>query len=148
MNLTIQIKGGKEAQAKFQKLGQRLFIFTAAMDDIGNKLEDYYSNAAFLSQGGVYGNKWKRLQHATVVDKAKHYSGRPPEFRTGKMQSGFRHTSTSSSVKIYNRMPYFKYQQLGTSRLPARQMIGVNSEVMKMIRDIIEKDVNKKLRSV
>jgi hypothetical protein len=148
MQISIKIAGGSAVKIKLQKLGQKLYIMDEAMRTIGQSLDDYYAGEAFLSQGGVYSAKWPRLSPGTSLQKAKHYAGRPPEVRTGKMISGFRFVATSRSVRVYNRMPYFQYQQEGTRRLPAREMIGVNRPVMNMIKDIIEKDVNSKLKAV
>lgn len=146
MQISITISGGPNLKQKLHKLGLQLMMFDAAMETIGQQLSQYYGNEAFLSQGGVFGQKWDRLRLATDIYKSRHYAGRPPEVRTGKMMSGFRYEATSTSVRVYNRMPYFAYQDLGTKRLPARQMIGVNKPVMNMIKDVIEKDVNRKLR--
>lgn len=147
MQITVTITGDKETRRKLQKLGQSLLMFDMAMRDIGEKLSDYYGNEAFLSQGGAFNSVWPRLQARTSRFKSSHYSGRPPEVRTGKMMAGFRYTAQTRSVRVYNRMPYFEYQNSGTSRLPARQMIGKNKVVEQMVKDIIQKDIDRKIQA-
>lgn len=148
MQISIQITGTQEVIAKINKLGLKLLMFDQAMTTIGEDLTAYYSGQAFLSQGGVYGNVWQRLAASTNLFKSKHYAGAPPEVETGKMMAGFRYKADSKSVFVYNRMPYFGYQQLGTSRMPARQLIGVNKTITTMIGDVIKKDIERKLRSL
>lgn len=146
MQITLTIKGLDTTTNKLTKLGLKLMMFDAAMGTIGEKLAKYYANEALLSQGSVFGAKWQRLMAATTKYKSKHYAGAPPEVRTGALQGNFDYEASSKEVHIFNKSKYFEFQNSGTSRLPARQMIGVNKPVNDMIVDVIQADIDQKLR--
>lgn len=146
MNISIHIDGISQVEAKLRRLGPGLSQLDEAMRQIGEYMATYFGNEAFASQGQVFGATWPRLNMQYSIWKAKHFPGRRPEERTGRMRSSFAFSSGSSSVNIGNNAPYFKFQQGGTSRgLPARPMMGANVMNKRMISDILHEEIRKKL---
>lgn len=148
MNIQIQITGVSEINEKLNRLGMGLYKMDNAMRQIGQYLAMYYANEAFASQGQVFGSSWPRLSQKYSVWKAKHFPGRGMEELTGEMRASFGFEAGSSSVRIYNTSDHFAYNQLGTSRMPARPMMGFSAANKMMIKNIITEDIKKKLASV
>lgn len=148
MQVSIRITGTKEVQRKLRKLGPNLHNLRGAMEDIGDQAADYYANQGFNSQGGVFGSPWRRLKPATLLRKAKRYPGRPPLVATGAMRDSFTYVAGSQQVLIGNKADYFKYHQSTAprTRLPRRQMMGINSPISRMVKSTIENEIRKKIR--
>jgi phage gpG-like protein len=146
LSVQVNITGGDEIKDKLDKLGQSLYMFEAAMDSIGQSLVTYYSTLPFNSQGGVYDNVWPALSEAYALWKAKHL-GTPILVAddTPHMQDSFTYQADQTSVTVGNSADYFEYLQLGTNRMPQRQMIGVNDDVRGLINDIINSDIQAKI---
>ena len=151
MQISIEIRGGREVNAKIKRLGASLMDFTNAMRLIGQRSAKYFSNEAFLSQGGVYGRVWPRLSAKTMVAKARLYPQNinRPLVASGKMKDSFVYTYSKSGTIITNTSPQYKYHQstLPRRKIPRRQMAGINDPIKQIVRGIIQDDIKKKLRS-
>lgn len=123
--------------------------FSKPLKEIGDELVSYYGGQVFASQGGVYGTPWAQLSPSTQAYKAKHYVAYAaiPLIATGKMRNSFRSTPSARQLVIDNTAPYFDYHQSNAprTRLPRRQMLGVNDDVKSIIKQIITRDLNGKL---
>lgn len=119
------------------------------MNKIGDEAARYFANQGFSSQGGVFGARWSPLAKRTIVQKSKRFPGKSPLVRTGKMRDSFTYSASSRQVVIGNKMDYFKYHQstLPRTKLPRRQMMGVNGPVRKMVQDIISDEIKLKIRN-
>lgn len=151
MQISITIRGGAKVQAKLKRLGASLMDFTTAMRIIGERAAKYYANEGFASQGGVYGRVWPRLSAKTIVAKSKLYPQyvNVPLVASGKMKNSFVFSSNKNSAIITNSAPYYKYHQstLPRRKLPRRQMAGINDPIKQIIRNVLQDDIKKKLRS-
>lgn len=151
LQVSVRITGTQATIDKLRRLDASLLNFSSAMNEIGTDLKGYFSGQVFASQGGALGVKWPTLAASTVLYKRKHYPqyATTPLIRTGAMQKSFYSKSTSTSVTVGNNVPgdYFKYHQLGTSRMPRRQMIGISDDVQTIVRNVIQADISKKLES-
>ena len=149
LSLQITITGDKRLDTKLKRLGSALFENRESMHDIGKQAATYYANQGFNSQGGVFGTKWQRLSPKYALIKAKLYPGRPPLVATGTMQNNFTFAAGSNQVVIENKSPQFKYHQSTAprSKMPRRASMGVNAPIKKIVRDIITRDVQNKIRN-
>lgn len=152
MEISVQITGDTQLIAKFKRLGVDLKDYTSVMKDIGQALSKYYSGPAFLSMGGVFGAKWPSLSPSYQIYKANHFRTFANSILvrgagTDSMQNEFEYVATKDAVVIGNRAPYFKYHQssLPRTKIPRRQMMGVNSEVRSTVVKLLQADINKKL---
>ena len=71
-----------------------------------------------------------------------------PLVATGAMRNSFRRTATTLGVLIDNKQPYFPYHQLGTRKMPQRRILGVNEEVVGIVRHTIEADIMRKVNEL
>lgn len=148
MNITVQITGAQEIEAKLNRLGAGLYQLDSSMRQIGQYLAKYFSSEAFASQGQVFGSTWQRLSPRYSIWKAKHFPGRPPLVQTGEMENSFYYEAGSSSVVIGNRSEKFAWHQLGTSRgIPARPMEGINDTNKRMIGTILSAEIRAKIEA-
>lgn len=85
-------------------------------------LEEIDSN--FDKKGTVFGAKWKRRKHIY-----KH----PALNKTGTMKGNFISKVAATRVVIKNKTPYFKFHQLGTSKMAARKMWGMTETQSRII---------------
>lgn len=88
-------------------------------------LEEIDSN--FDKKGTVFGRRWKRRKRTY-----RH----PILNKTGAMKENFISNVDSTKVVIKNKTPYFKFHQLGTSKMATRKMWGITETHS---RDIIQK---------
>lgn len=150
MNISITVRGDKEVKAKLRRLGASIYDMKRAMQLIGRDVGNYFSTQGFASQGGVFGSPWRQLNRRYAIRKAAEYPGRPPLVKTGEMKNSFEFEPGTNSVIIGNSSTHFKYHQstLPRTRLPRRQMMGINEPVKRIIRQHIQDEVRRKIASV
>lgn len=149
MQVSVTVTGDKEVITKLRSLGSKLLDFSVAFAVLGRELTDYYEGKVFSSQGGALGEPWARLSPAYAARKGKMYPGRGTLVATGQMQRSFTTRVTPSTLIIGNDAPYFKYHQSTEERnvIPRRAMLGVNSEVKSIVKQIIEQDISTKIQA-
>lgn len=145
--ITIEVVGDKRIQERLKRLGSGMYQLDNAFRQIGQYLATYFGNEGFASQGSVFGLSWNRLNPTYSIWKSKHFPGRGPLVRTGKMQDSFTFHSGSQGVAITNTAPYFKYHQSQSARskLPRRSMMGVNDRNKAMVAKLIREEIRLKL---
>lgn len=142
MNISVTVTGDKELMAKLDRLDLALHNWSKPLTTIGDDLIRYYRDTVFNSMGGVLGAPWAKLAPSTVAAKAKHYRqySAVPLMATGQMRDSFRAEATKNALAITNEMPYFVYHQSSAprTRLPRRQMMGINPDLKSLIQKIIK----------
>lgn len=168
MQITVHVTGLDTAIEHNAALQASLLDFKDAMVGVGEALTKYYSDAPFVTNGEVFGTRWKALKATTVAGKTRHagslmagVSGASPLVRSGALKAGFRYEAASMHVFIDNKVEYWKYHQTGTGakgdgtvpgvgrgkNLPMRRTIGVNEEVKGIIQAIIGAQVDEKIKA-
>lgn len=152
LNVDVQISGDEQLIAKLIKLDAVISDFSGALKLIGEDLLKYYQDTVFNSMGGVYGTPWMKLAPSTIAQKTKHYRqyAAVPLVASGQMRDSFQAEATPHALKIENTAPYFVYHQSTAprSKLPRRQMLGINNQVRSIIRNVIEADIRQKIRTL
>jgi hypothetical protein len=151
LKMEVHITGLNEQVARLRGLNVALLNNTVALAAAGKAVALYFSNDVFATQGGALGVTWPTLATSTIKQKAKHfpqYQG-TPLIRTGKMKSmdSFKIEASPTEVKITNTAPYFKYHQSSAPRtkLPRRQVMGVNEQVRVIVREVVAADIKTKV---
>lgn len=152
MQINVTITGDRELTAKLDRLEIALQDWSNPLKAIGEDLIRYYSDTVFNSMGGALGHPWARLAPSTVAFKSKHYRqyAAVPLMATGDMRESFTAENTNNTLRINNTAPYFVYHQSNAprTRLPRRQMMGINTELKTMITKLIKEDVMMKVRAL
>lgn len=101
----------------------------------------------FDTEGGTLNKKWKKLAASTLRQKAAAGFGSKGILeRTGRLRSGFKKKVRKFSVRVSNPVEYFKFHQLGSSKLPKRVMISETENIKQDIVEIFRKDIHKILQ--
>jgi phage gpG-like protein len=149
VSVSVNISGDTATIDKINALKESLENFSQAFKTLGAELVSYASNQVFSTQGGVYGTPWKSLAASTQAYKVKHYRqyASLPLIATGLMKNSFDFLATPNTLTIGNTAPYFVYHQSSAPRtkLPRREMLGVNVDVESIIKQVIDADIRDKL---
>lgn len=107
-----------------------------------NKVESYmddFIDSTFMSQGVNLAGNWKALAKSTVQGRSRRgYGAGNILINTGKLKSSVKkQSSTNSEMRFGSKVPYYKYHQLGTRKMPQRQILGINNEIRNKMRDYL-----------
>lgn len=175
MQISITVTGLDGVEERLKKLGLSLHNFAPALESLGAQLIRFYSDTVFSSSGTALGSRWRPLSESTEIEKNGKWPGRGILERTGAMKLGFYSEITPETLFVSNKVPYFRFHQLGTGigttgssitrsigslarahsigghgrgrNLPARPMIGVNARVEAIIKKTIQADIKAKIES-
>lgn len=103
----------------------------------------------FGSEGETITGKWKELQQKTIKQRiAAGYGPGPILTASGKLRKSVKQEKlTPTELRIGSKNAYFKYHQLGTSKMPQRQILGHSREMTDKVVDIAQKYVTNLLRN-
>lgn len=148
LSITIKIKGDQEVMHKVHKLGDNLLKLKPAMEVIGKNARNYYATTGITDRGRPWKQEWRDYSKNYKVWKEKHYPGRPMMVLKGNLERSFDFDANETSVRIFNKAPYFKYHQSSATRykLPRRQMMGINNPIRRMVSDAIRDEISRKIR--
>ncbi len=90
------------------------------------------ADETFKTRGKNLGQPWQSLKIATIKSKLRVGKNVDILQRSGTMRRSFRVSKlTKDELEIENSVKYFKYHQIGTSRIPQRQMLGHSPALIK-----------------
>lgn len=149
LSISVTVQGDKEVQRKLKRLGNTITHLHAAMIVIGKDATHYYETVGFIDKGRAFGNPWPELSRNTLKMKQKKWAGRNTLERTGDMRRGFYAEADNDSVTIGNKVNYYKYHQSSAARskLPRRQMAGINNPIKRMVQEAIRDEVTRKINT-
>ena len=145
---TIKIAGEDELSAKLSIASKAVGELTEEFLEVGKQMTDFFSTEPFLSQGGVYGERWAALADSTKKQKERKYPGRGVLVASGDMQNSFKYSATPVSVTIMNSSKLFAFHQLGTTKMPQRVMMLLDDTRQKKVISIVEEMLTPKLEVV
>lgn len=137
MQLQVDVDG-KGAKRKLEAARRAVKDYREPLKQIKTyELNEIRKN--FVTRGtNITGKRWAK--------RKKSYSHNILE-KTGKLKGSFRSTKlTKTELHIDSRVDYYKYHQLGTSKMPKRQITGFSEKMKKQILNIIHKYLTKKIR--
>lgn len=159
LGIQVNLSEIQQVQDRIDKLGRKLYQFDAVLEAIGKTVTEYYAGPAFDSQGGAFarsadnpdGGRWPALSPYYALYKAKKL--RTPIMvgtSSPHMRDMFTYATDDTSVTIGNTSPHFVYHQSTEprTRLPRRQMIGMNETIKGMIAEIVENDIRTKIGDI
>lgn len=135
--ITIQVSGLGDKRRRLATWGVKMETLAPAWEQVGDDLlADFGSQV--LREGGTFGraSAWEPLRPATVRDRLrKGYGGaHPMEWRDGTLVRSLMFRDAPGNVfevrpdglTVGSSDPIAGYQHYGTSRMVARQLVGVS----------------------
>jgi phage gpG-like protein len=112
-----------------------------------------YQGQGFIRPGGAFVNAgrattrrraWSPLAPSTRAQRKRFgfRGARPILVQSGRLRRGFKAYNTKSFMKILNHVPYGKYHQTGTSKMPQRKIMGFTPKNKKAIAQIFKNYVH------
>jgi phage gpG-like protein len=148
MNVTITITGDRAELQKLAVAGKAVLDLSSELHSTGEYLKEWFGSFPFASEGQIYGERWDALSPRYAVAKAKTYRGKTLLVASGRMQRAFEFQSTSDFLRVFNTTEYFQYHQLGSNKMPQRQVMAFSSDNIDGIKSIIRDGVQKKLKAL
>lgn len=152
MEFTVRAVGKDEVRLRFRSLAVTLDNFTPEMREYRNAFSKRVVRQ-FDTKGGEFKQRWPALSPSTIERKnrkvgsgaRKRLSGKSQMLvETGKMFGNFEYESGKDYVKVSNETEYFRFHQLGTSKMPQRLMYRLDREAKKDFIDIVKKGIKRR----
>jgi phage gpG-like protein len=139
--LSWQIEGGDSVKAGLAAIQNAIADLSPFWKEVfapkyfGMVQDLFATSGTPRGEGGKFaGPPWQRLSPAYALWKSKHFPGKPILTRTGDLRESLRwggsglgpggiFQATPSFVVAGTAIPYGKYHQTGTSRMPARPFL-------------------------
>lgn len=147
VSVSVKVTGDKRTIDKLRKLKVDLTDFSSEMNTLGKYFIQFFGRDVFVTEGDVFGEQWPRLSANYEFWKRIKYAGRGILERTGTLRQGYEMQSGKDYVRIFNDVPYAKYHQFGTSRLPKRTLMKIDEQRKKYIVDLFRQSVAGKIKS-
>lgn len=142
----ISIAGDERLAKKFRDLDLYLTDLRKPLSKSGDLLLGKYEEN-FKTEGATLRKNWKQLSPRTLAEKARlGYGSKGILERTGKLRRGFEKKVKRFSVTVFNKVPYYKYHQVGGTILPQRVMISATEEMKQDIIEILRRGLDKILQ--
>lgn len=82
------------------------------------------SLGTYQEQSGPFAG-WEELAESTKADRvAQGFPENEPELRTGELRDSYEHTVSGLEAETGSNSPIAEWQELGTSRMPPRSILG------------------------
>lgn len=149
MNINIHIDKSK-VEGSFKKLVRD--IQTKANQPLKESAQVLVDESIrnFGTQGFTFGEAWKPLKPSTVRARRRFGLGaRPILVVTGRLKKGVKIKQvTNTKATVGNDVKYYPYHQLGTRKMPQRQILKETDKAKEAIVKIFNNWVNRLIRGL
>jgi phage gpG-like protein len=134
----VQVKyEGKELERAIRKLSKEI-DFEAGHREVAIAL-DAWMRRNFQGDGAMVGG-WAPLAPSTIKRKEK--AGKTKMlYWSGRLFQSFYATGSKREAVAGARVPYARYHQEGTSRMPARPILPTKEEATRIGREVFERRI-------
>lgn len=130
MDIRVTVDTSK-VDSVVKSLNEWFTDFRPLLKDI-SKVQLDSAQESFKTRGKNLGTPWARLKVPTIRQKIRIGKNIDILQRSGTMRKSFRVSKiTKNELDIENTIHYFKYHQLGTRKMPQRQMLGHSPALIK-----------------
>lgn len=145
MRLDLEAFGDVQFSREILRVGDNAANMRPAFDKIHDTLLDV-EKKQFSSQGAAYSGGWAPLAPSTVSYKARRRLDPRILHATGALRKSFttksdlNHVYRASDDEMFagSRVPYARWHQLGTSRMPRRRPFELDETVRREILKILQ----------
>ena len=141
MRVKATVKTNTVTRALLQRQKQIAEAKTRELEKIGRQQVQVVQNRIANSKTDANGNAWRPWSIATLRQRRREgTASRGLLYRTGRLlrSIGFRITGTLTSqvLTIYSNVPYARYLQFGTNRMPARPFLGFRNQINRILTQL------------
>jgi len=156
MPINIQFADSATVKLNLDRLVNAIKDMKPVFQEIGKMAtEDFQSNMESGNTKRSFGGAWSPLSASTKTARAKRQGyyksggfGAKPLIWTGRLRDGIKtKEATKDKVVVGNDVHYYKYHQMGTSKMPARKMIGIEKRLVGNYVEIINKHFRKAMKN-
>lgn len=91
------------------------------------------------------GRPWQPWAMATIRQRQREGSIRGGLlYRTGRLASSIAYRISAKTLTIFSKVPYAKYLQFGTTKMPARPFLGWDKASINRIKELFKQNLEKK----
>lgn len=147
VSVSVKVTGDKKVIDRLRKFKVDLEDFSDEMNKLGTYFIRFFSQDVFITEGDVFSDRWTRLSANYEFWKRIKYAGRGILERTGTLRQGYEMQSSRDYVRIFNDVPYAKYHQFGTYKLPKRTLMKIDEQRKQYIFELFRQSVAGKIKS-
>lgn len=130
MQISVSVDASK-VQSVLKSVNDGMADYSKLLKEF-SKIQLESADEAFKTRGRNIGMPWEKLKSSTVKEKLRIGKNIDILQRSGTMRKSFKvQKLTKNELEIGNTIKYFKYHQLGTQRIPQRQMLGHSPQLVK-----------------
>lgn len=150
--VNIRYSGLDEALQSLDSVKKVISDLSTETKMIGDFLLDFFQNKVFDSEGGVLGSPWVPLTTQYAVWKAKHYGNQGILIATGTLRASWQLYTSTDSIILQNEAQtngiyYGAAHQQGAGRLPVREIMDFDDNLLNQIRDMFIDSLNTRIES-
>ena len=155
LRVTFQVEGEAQFDRAFSRFGEGISDLRPLWDDVAKVFYDV-EDKQFASEGAHSGNKWKPLSAKYQAWKEKRIPGPMILELTNKLKLSLTYKGSGNHVRaeeplmlvLGSSLPYARYHQTGTRRMPARKPIDFNEDDRKRIGKAIHRGLVRMSRKI
>jgi len=138
VNISFKVDNGK-AQKMVNSAINAMKDFSAPLK-LSREYELNEVRKQFVTRGSnITGQRWAKRKKPVswgILEK------------TGKLKGSFRQSKlTKNDLEITSPVKYFRFHQMGTRKMPKRQILGFSEKMKKGILNIFHKYLTKKIKN-
>lgn len=154
ITVKVTVTGRDNAINQLNRLKDIVKDMHSIYKDVGDWWIKFLQGEVFASEGGVYGKRWANLDERYAFYKATKWGSVGILIASGHLRQGWNQYVTSDYLIVKNEATnnrgdyYGAYHQNGTTRMPARPILLVDSGRAATIRDLIVSSLNRQIRGI
>ena len=147
METTVKLHT-QEAENLIKNAIKALSDFTPAFKEIAKYQEGQIQEAFNVAGKNILGASWPKLKASTLKEKLKSGFQTQILVRTGKLRESFSVVElTKDNLKITSSgIKYFPTHQLGSNKVPQRQILGHSQAMGKRALEIAQDEIIKQIK--
>jgi phage gpG-like protein len=136
IEITFEVAGAAPIQSAMVSFGNEIKDLSPAWDEVGDIVRANFGDQ-FLTEGSYYGTGgagWAPLAPSTIADRLRHgYGAGPILYRDGTLMESLNDKGAVGNINeiradgasFGTQIPYARFHQDGTTRMPKRQIVGL-----------------------
>lgn len=145
MSLEVSLKVSGNAFSEINKLSQKIDrTINLSLKDIGKELQTDARRRIAVSKTDPAGVRWAPWSFATLESRIRRgTAGRGLLYDSGKLWRSINYNVRGNVLELGSTVEYAEYLQKGRQRMPARQIVNMNTP---RVKKVVKKHLVKQLK--